>query len=101
LAEAQPIGLESWLAQAIGNPAYGKAREMLALAVARHVPREEAIPILLDVLEDLPGHVAMALGKIGDVRVLEALESQRAVTSGWTRKEIDKAMRSIERRRSG
>lgn len=36
LAEARPMGVSEWLLRSLQTEAYGKTREMLALAVARH-----------------------------------------------------------------
>jgi hypothetical protein len=39
---------------------------MLVLAVARIAPREQATEVLTDLLDELPGHVAMGFAEIGD-----------------------------------
>ena len=98
MAEARPTGISDWLREATPNRSSGMAREMLCLAVARLVLKDQAIPVLMSVLDDLPGHAARAIGEIGQQTELPRLRSKLPETSGWQRKELARAIRKIERR---
>jgi len=98
LAESRPLGVTDWLLSVVGDPSSGKAREMLVLAVARLAPKGPAKQALIGLLDEFPGHVAMALAKIGDEHELELLRAKEKSTKGWIKKEINKAIRSIEKR---
>lgn len=98
LAEARPAIDERWLIERLTNPRQGKAREMLALALARIAPPQTAIPVLRDLVKDLPGHVAMALAEVGGPAEADLLRDQLPAAKTWLRKEIEKAIRKIERR---
>jgi hypothetical protein len=98
IAEARPTGVSEWLPRAITNRRYGQAREMLIVALARVVPRETAVPLLLSLFDDFPGHVAEALAEVGGPRELEFLQAAMSNTKGWARKAIARAMRRIETR---
>ncbi len=100
IAEARPDGITDWALERLQQPSTGKAREMLTLAVARLAPPEVANPILLGLLDDLTGHVAMALAESGGPEEAAALERLSSGTDGWVKQEIVKAVHSI-RRRSG
>jgi HEAT repeat protein len=84
------------LASLIQDPRYGRAREMLAMALAE-TRNPRAVPILIRLLNqgDLVGHVAMALGTL---RAEDARESLAAVGSNhpaWVRREVEKALAAI------
>ena len=98
LAELAPLETGAWLLDALKNPGYGKAREMLALAVARTSTASEANPVLLSLLDDMPGHAALALAECGTAKELRILEGRLAYAKGWVKKEIEKAIRAISRR---
>jgi hypothetical protein len=98
LAEVRPKTLASWIVDAVRNKGYGKAREMLALAVARTNDPSTANPILVSLLEDLPGHAALALAETGGREELSALQRAKDRVDGWQRTEIGKAISVIERR---
>lgn len=98
LAQANPRGIAEWALQAVRNAEYGAAREMLALAVARHAAPDQANPVLLGLLDELPGHAALALAESGRAREMEMLEAKHAEASGWVRKEIGRAVSVIRRR---
>ena len=98
IAEGRPYGVADWLMSVVPDPSYGKAREMLLLAIARLVLNRQANDVLLDVFDQLPGHAAIALAESGDLRELEALKEKRDKYNGWVREEIDRAIDSIARR---
>ena len=97
-AELRPSGIGEWLLEALQTPTYGKAREMLALAVARTNPAAHANPVLLDLLDEMPGHVALALAESGTTDELTVLKERAASAKGWIKTELEKAVRAIRRR---
>jgi len=98
MAMARPLGTSDWLLKAAAAPSSGKAREMLVLAVARLVPAAPAKALLRTLFDDLPGHVAMAFAEVGGREELVLLKAKRDRMKGWIKKEIDKAIRAIEKR---
>ena len=98
IAEARPFGVTDWLVEAAKNPAFGAARQMLVLALARLAPAETAAPILLSLLDELPGHVAAALAEVGREAELHALQDRVGQVDGWEKAEFLKAIRKIESR---
>ena len=98
IAEARPSGITNWLFSAVQDAAYGDARQMLCLAVARLGSQQSANNILVSVFDQLPGHVAMALAECGGRREIGLLREKRAKYGGWIKKEIDKAVRAISKR---
>jgi hypothetical protein len=101
LAEARPTVAGPWILRAIRESAYGKAREMLALAGARTNHPEVVNPVLVDLLTELPSHAAMALRESGTAAELPALERAYSSSSGWQRKEIGRALSVVRKRASG
>jgi HEAT repeat protein len=98
LAEARPASLGDWLIRALQNQRYGKAREMLALAAARTNPPEVVNPVLIHLLDELPGHAALALAETGAHRELEALRVAHRSATGWERDQIGRTIDLIARR---
>jgi len=98
LALAHPTGLAAWVIRALADPASGKARETLAVAAARLAPQAVAIRTLTPLLEALPVSVAQALALCGGPAEAALLETRREQAKGWQRKEIDKAIRAIQKR---
>jgi hypothetical protein len=98
LALAHPTGLAEWVARAVADPASGKARETLAVATARLAPAEVANRTLAPLLDELPGHVAQAFALCGGPAEAALLAERRERTLGWQRKEIDRAIRAIQKR---
>ncbi|MGO8753387.1 MAG: hypothetical protein ACLQNE_46215 [Thermoguttaceae bacterium] len=100
MAIARPLEISDWLVEAVKNRLFGSARQMLVLALAKLTPRETSLPVLLSVLDELPGHVAKALAGIGGAAELSALKSRVDSVQGpkWIRNEMLKAIRKIEKR---
>jgi len=98
LAQADVSGVSAWLLDAVRNPAYGTARQMLALAAARRAGPAQANPVLLALLDEMPGHIALALAESGGQRELHALEGKYATARGWEKQEIGRAASVIRRR---
>jgi len=97
IAEARPFGVADWLVQAVRNPGSGTARQMLVIALARLVPAGQAIPILLTLINDLPGHVAMAIGEIGGQPERIVLQNYSGPLKGWELAEFAKAIKKLGR----
>ena len=71
---------------------------MLALALGRCAPPVTSLPALRRVLAEIPGHVAMALAEVGTREDAALLREQLPASKGWVRREIEKAIRRIEKR---
>jgi hypothetical protein len=98
IAEARPRGVGPWVLKALSNSTYGKSREMLALAAARTNPPDQANPVLLRLLDELPGHAALGLAESGTSSELPALERAYMSATGWEREQIGRTMAIIRRR---
>jgi len=98
MAYGRPYGIADWILGVLRRPTIGKAREMLALAAARLAPPEQANPVLLELIDELPGHVAMALAESGGRQELAVLEQPRPAVARWVGREIERAIRKIRRR---
>ena len=98
-AEVRPVALGSWLMRAVLDPKYGKAREMLAVAVARTTSPDQANPVLVELLNDLPGHAALGLAETGTTAEVSALKKAYSRAAGWQREQIGRTLDIIERRR--
>jgi hypothetical protein len=77
---------------------YGKAREMLALALA-NMDAVRSMPVLLDLLRDdqVAGHAVMALGRLAAPSAREHVARLLTHPTPWIRKEAKKALTKIER----
>jgi hypothetical protein len=71
---------------------------MLALAVARTSSPAEANRALAGLLDEIPGHAAIALAECGGPKELALLKAKASKTKGWVKKECEKAVRAIARR---
>jgi hypothetical protein len=92
-------GVGAWILDAVQRKDYGTSRQMLPLAAVRHNTPELANPILVALLSDMPGHVAMGLAESGGESELVALRAQYEIAEGWERKAIGQAIGVIERRK--
>lgn len=85
------------LVELIDNERYGKAREMLVVALGKlRDPR--AVGILLDLLhhEQLAGHAVIALGKLRAAAARGRLEELLNHPKQWVRTEVRKALRRMD-----
>jgi hypothetical protein len=98
IARTRPTGLTQWVVDAFTNPKFGRSREMLAVAVARLAPKEQANSALKRMFVEFPLHVPLGLAETGEYGELEFLKSHLREASGASEKEIRKAIRSIEKR---
>jgi hypothetical protein len=91
-------GAGAWILDAVQRKEYGTARQMLPLAAVRHNPPELANPILVALLSDMPGHVALGLAESGGESELAALRVQYELVEGWEKNTIGQAIDVIQRR---
>jgi hypothetical protein len=97
-AELRPLRLRDWLGHALTIAEYGRSREMLTLAVARTLPATEACRLLIEVFDQMPGHVALGLAECGGAAEAAFLRARQPATKSWVKKEIDRAIKMIEKR---
>jgi hypothetical protein len=98
LSCTQPEGVQEWILRSVQDGAYGKGREMLAIALARLLPADVANPVLVSLLGDLPVHAAAGLAVSGTRNELAALQSAYDRAKGLTKKQMAKSIKAIERR---
>lgn len=98
IASAQPTGIADWLRERVLDSRIGKPREMLVVAIARLLPSHEAKHLLRKLLNEFPGHAALALSEIGGLEDISLLEEGKTGASDWQRVEIEKAIRRIQQR---
>jgi hypothetical protein len=81
------------LVRLVRDPGYGKAREMLALALG-NMKSPRAVSVLRELLRDdeLVGHAVMALGKLGAAAALPDLEGLVQHPKKWVREEARSAL---------
>jgi HEAT repeat protein len=85
------------LEELVRDKRWGKAREMLALALG-NIQNPRAIPLLLELLDDeeTVGHAAMALGKLKALAARSRLEALTRHRKAWIRKEATKALAILD-----
>jgi hypothetical protein len=98
LAELRPLDAREWVIGALDRAEFGRAREMLPLALARIAPSGVANAVLVKHLDDMPAHVAIGLAESGGPAEAELLRRKANSEKGWIRKELTRAIRKIERR---
>jgi HEAT repeat protein len=76
---------------------YGKAREMLTVALGK-MKNPAAVTFLLDLLNDdeVAGHAIIALGDLKAEKALLKIESFLNHPKSWVRKEVYKALKKIK-----
>jgi hypothetical protein len=81
----------------VQEPAYGKSRQMLALALAK-MKDPRVIPVLLNLLDDeeVVGHAAIALGTLRAQSARDRIEALTKHGAAWVRKEAKKALAKID-----
>ena len=85
--------------QLVRDPECGRAREMLTVALA-NMKSPRVVSVLRDLLRDdeVVGHAAMALGKLGVPAALPDLEALTKHPKEWVRREATKALAKIKSR---
>lgn len=94
----RPRNIEEWLIEAVRNQRAGASRNLLAAAVAKMLPPERAVPVLIEVFHDAPLAVVHPLGKVGSETEREFLAAQLSAATGSLRREIRQAIALIDRR---
>jgi PBS lyase HEAT-like repeat len=84
------------VAAIVRDPAFGRARQMVVLGLARSKDRR-AVPLLIELLdhEDVAAQAAMALGKLRAVEARSALERQLESPQPLVRREARKALAKL------
>ena len=85
------------IVQLVQNTRYGRAREMLAMALA-NMENPRAVIVLIDLLgdEEVVGYAVVALGKLRASAALPDIEALTKHPKEWVRQEAKKALASIE-----
>ena len=96
--QTRPRNIDEWLIKAVRDRRSGNARRLLAAAVAKMLPTERAVPVLLEVFEDAPLVAVHPLGRVGDSHVRDFLVANQSAATGPLRRELRQAIASIERR---
>jgi HEAT repeat protein len=84
------------LVRIVENRAFGKARQMVVIALGRS-KRREAVPVLIGLLDDddVSGHAVKALAKLRSHDARPALERMVNDPRSWVRKEAQKALAKL------
>ena len=98
--QTRPRNIDEWLIAAVRDQRPGASSVIggLAAAVAKMLPRERAMPVLLEVFHDAPLAAVHPLGKVGDSGVRDVLAAALPTATGPLRRELRQAIARIERR---
>lgn len=96
--QTRPRNIDEWLIAAVRDRRSGATRNQLAAAVAKMLPPERAVPVLVEVFHDAPLAAVHPLGKVGDGSVREILAAALATATGPLRRELRQAIARIGRR---
>ncbi len=96
--QTRPRNIDEWLLAAVRDRRSGASRNLLAAAVAKMMPPERAVPVLLEVFQDAPLAAVHPLGKVGDRSVRDVLAAVLPTAIGPLRRELRQAMARIKRR---
>lgn len=102
LASTKTRDVETYIAIAKNRARFGKAREMIVMALANLNDRR-IDDLLIELLndEEVYGHAIMAIGKRKVARALEDVRSFENDARPWVRSEASKARARIERHLAG
>ena len=96
--QTRPRNIDEWLIAVVRDRRSGASRNLLAAAVAKMLPPERAVPVLLKVFHEAPLAAVHPLGKVGDSSVREFLAAQQPSATGSLRRELRQAIARIDRR---
>ena len=96
--QTRPRNIVEWLIAAVRDRRSGASRNLLAAAVAKMLPPERAVPVLIEVFHDAPLAAVHPLGKVGDSDVRDVLAAALPTATGPLRRELRQAIARIERR---
>ncbi|MFN7431294.1 MAG: hypothetical protein ACK54T_07045 [bacterium] len=88
----------AWILRTLADDNFGRDREMLCYAVAKHCPPDKARVVLRQVFEDLPGHACWGLGVVGNEDDLKFLIEASTRFTTWRFTEINRAIKKIAKR---
>ncbi len=96
--QTRPRNINEWLLAAVRDRRSLGSCSLLSASVAKMLPPDRAVPVLLEVLQDSPLAAVHPLGKIGDSSVRDVLVAALPVATGPLRRELRQAIARIERR---
>ena len=96
--QTRPRNIDEWLIAAVRDRRSRASRNLLAAAVAKMLPAERAVPVLLEVFHDAPLAAVHPLGKVGDGSVRDVFAAALPTATGPLRRELRQAIARIERR---
>ena len=96
--ETRPPNIEEWLITAVSDSRSRASRSLLASAMAKMAPSDQAIPVLMAIFDDAPLAAVHPLGKVGAEDERMFLASKLPTATGPLRREIRQAIARIERR---
>src|SRR5712691_3839908 len=96
--QSRPQDIDEWLIAAVRDRRSGAARHLLAAAVAKMLPLERSLPVLIDLFYDVPLAAVHPLGKVGDSGVRDFLTATLSTARGPLRRELRQAIARIDRR---
>ena len=96
--QTRPRNIDEWLITAVRDRRSGASRNLLAAAVAKMLPPERAVPVLVEVFHNAPLAAVHPLGKVGDSNVRDVLAAALPTATGPLRRELRQAIARIERR---
>ncbi|MBC7815986.1 MAG: hypothetical protein IAG10_03700 [Planctomycetaceae bacterium] len=98
--QTRPRNIDEWLIAAVRDRRSGASSAIggLAAAVAKMLPPERAIPVLLEVFQDAPLAAVHPLGKVGTENERAFLASKLPTATGPLRRELRQAIARIARR---
>ncbi len=96
--QTRPRNIDEWLIAAIRDRRSRASRNLLAAAVAKMLPPERAVPVLIEVFHDAPLAAVHPLGKVGNSDVRDVLAAALPTATGPLRRELRQAIARIERR---
>ena len=86
------------IAKLVTDPSFGKAREMLAVALGNmKSPRASELAVQLLEDDEMAGHAIIALGKIGDPATRRAVEPFLTHDKAWIRKEAQRTLTKLDK----
>ena len=98
--QTRPRNIDGWLIATVRDRRSGASSAIggLAAAVAKMLPPERAVPVLIEVFHDAPLAAVHPLGKVGDGSVRNVLAAALPTATGPLRRELRQAIARIERR---
>ena len=96
--QTRPRNIDEWLVAAVRDGRSRDSHNLLAAAVAKMLPPERAVPVLIEVFHDAPLAAVHPLGKVGDGTVRDVLVAALPTATGPLRRELRQAIARIERR---